>query len=96
LRGIHLGQWTYLPLVIRTDTHKVGHLGGRVGRVDSVKMILSRCPIHRGCTIEVFFGGEADGRIPNPHPGLNRDAERDFPGLVPIQVKHLESKVKSG
>ena len=63
---------------------------------EPVKMILSRCEIHRGCTIEVFFGDGADGRIPNPHPGLNRDAERDFPGLVPIEAKHLESKVTSG
>jgi len=69
---------------------KVGHLGGRVGRVEPVKMILTRCPIHRGCTEQVFFGDGADGRIPNPDPGLRRDAERDFPGSVPIQVKHLE------
>ena len=65
-------------------------------REEPVKMILSHCPIHRRCTIEVFFGDGADGRIPNPHPGLNRDAERDFTGLVPIEAKHLENKVKSG
>ena len=29
-------------------------------------MILSRCEIHRGCTIEVFFGEKAGGRIPWP------------------------------
>ena len=52
-------------------------------------MILSRCQIHRDCTIEVFFGEKADGRIPWPDPDLKPDAERDFPGLVPIQAKHL-------
>jgi hypothetical protein len=71
-------------------------LDAESGEWNNVKMILSHCPIHRGCTIEVFFGDGAGGRIPNPHPGLNRDAERDFPGSVPIHVKHLESKVKSG
>jgi hypothetical protein len=54
-----------------------------------VKMILSRCEIHRGCTIEVFFGEKAGGRIPWPDPDLKPDAERDFPGLVPIQLMHL-------
>jgi hypothetical protein len=52
-------------------------------------MILSRCQIHRGCTIEVFFGEKAGGRIPWPDPDLKPYAERDFPGLVPIQLKHL-------
>ena len=51
-------------------------------------MILSRCEIHRGCTIEVFFGERAGGRIPWPDPDLKPDAERDFPGLVPNQFKH--------
>jgi hypothetical protein len=51
-------------------------------------MILSRCEIHRGCTIEVFFGERAGGRIPWPDPDLKPDAERDFPGLVPNQLKH--------
>ena len=54
-----------------------------------MKMILSRCQIHRGCTIEVFFGERAGGRIPWPDPDLKPDAERDFPGLVPTQLKHL-------
>ena len=31
-----------------------------------MRMILSSCPIHRACTIEVFFGEEVDGRIPFP------------------------------
>jgi hypothetical protein len=56
--------------------------------MEPVKMILSRCEIHRGCTIEVFFGDRAGGRIPWPDPDLKPDAERDFPGLVPIQLKH--------
>ena len=51
-------------------------------------MILSCCQIHRGCTIEVFFGERAGGRIPWPDPDLKPDAERDFPGLVPNQLKH--------
>lgn len=54
-----------------------------------MKMILACCQIHRGCTIEVFFGEKAGGRIPWPDPDLKPDAERDFPGLVPIQLKHL-------
>jgi hypothetical protein len=49
-------------------------------------MILSRCEIHRGCTIEVFFGEKAGGRIPWPDPDLKPDAERDFPGSVPIRT----------
>jgi hypothetical protein len=51
-------------------------------------MILACCQIHRGCTIEVFFGEKADGRIPWPDPDLKPEAERDFPGLVPIQLEH--------
>jgi hypothetical protein len=54
-----------------------------------VKIILSSCPIHRDCTIEVIFGEEAEGRIPFPDPALRRDAERDFQELVPIGVNHL-------
>ena len=54
-----------------------------------MKMILSCCAIHRGCTIEVSFGEKTGGRIPWPDPDLKPDAERDFPGLVPIQLKHL-------
>jgi hypothetical protein len=39
-------------------------------------------------TIEVFFGEKADGRIPWPDPHLKPEAERDFPGLVPIHLEH--------
>jgi len=56
---------------------------------EPVKMILSRCEIHRGCIIEVFFGEKAGGRIPWPDPDLKPDAERDFPGSVPIRLAHL-------
>jgi hypothetical protein len=59
----------------------------REGR--AVKIIFSSCPIHPGCTIEVIFGEEAEGRIPFPDPALKRDAERDFQELVPIGVNHL-------
>lgn len=54
-----------------------------------MKIIFSSCPIHRGCTIEVIFGEEAEGRIPFPDPALKRDAERDFQELVPVGVNHL-------
>jgi len=54
-----------------------------------MKMILACCQIHRGCTIEVFFGEKAGGRIPWPDPDLKPDAERDFPGLVPNHLKHV-------
>lgn len=64
-------------------------MGCRVGTSGTVKMILSRCEIHRGCTIEVFFSEKAGGRIPWPDPDLKPDAERDFPGLVPTHLKHL-------
>jgi hypothetical protein len=60
-------------------------------------MILSCCQIHRGCTIEVFFGEKAGGRIPWPDPDLKPDAERDFPGLVPNHLEHVlkEPNVKA-
>ena len=58
-----------------------------------MKYFLSACPIHRGCTIQVVFGKESDGRIPFPDPALKQIAERDFPGLVPIEEKHLKSNV---
>jgi hypothetical protein len=61
----------------------------RSRRAEPVKVIFSSCPIHRGCTIEVIFGEEAEGRIPFPDPALKRDAERDFQELVPIGVNHL-------
>ena len=46
--------------------------------------------------MQVFFGEATGGRIPWPDPDLKPDAERDFPGLVPIQVRHIRSKVKVG
>jgi hypothetical protein len=60
-----------------------------IARAEPVKIIFSECPIHRGCTIEVIFGEESEGRIPFPDPALKRDAERDFQELVPIGVNHL-------
>ena len=41
----------------------------------------------------MVFGKESDGRIPFPDPALKQIAERDFPGLVPIEEKHLKSNV---
>ena len=58
-----------------------------------MKYILSACPIHRGCTIQVVFGGDTNRRIPFPDPALKQIAERDFPCLVPIEEKHLKSNV---
>ena len=60
-----------------------------IAKAEHVKIIFSSCPIHPGCTIEVIFGEEAEGRIPFPDPALKRDAERDFQELVPIGVNHL-------
>jgi hypothetical protein len=60
-----------------------------IAKAEPVKIIFSSCPIHPGCTIEVSFGEEAEGRIPFPDPALKRDAERDFQELVPIGVNHL-------
>lgn len=53
-----------------------------------MKYILSACPIHRGCMIEVVFGEAKDERIPYPDPALKPVAEGDFPDLVPIEVEH--------
>jgi hypothetical protein len=53
-----------------------------------MKYILSSCPIHSGCMIEVVFGEDEDERIPFPDFALKDIADRDFPGLVPIEVEH--------
>jgi len=60
-----------------------------------MKYILSACPIHEGCTIQVVFGEGTDGRIPFPDPALKRVADRDFPDLVPVDVEHLKGKTES-
>jgi hypothetical protein len=61
-------------------------------KVRGMKYILSACPIHRGCAIELVFGDDADRRIPFPDPTVKQIAERDFPDLVPIEAKHLQAK----
>jgi hypothetical protein len=80
-------------LVIRADTRQVDRVGccpnATIAKAEPVKIIFSSCPIHPGCTIEVIFGEETEGRIPFPDPALKRDAERDFQELVPIGVNHL-------
>ena len=53
-----------------------------------MKCIISACPIHPGCSIQVVFGDDANERIPFPDPALKPIAERDFPELVPIQAEH--------
>ena len=58
-----------------------------------MKCIISACPIHRQCILQVVFGRESDGRIPVPDPALTPIAERDFPGLVPIAAKHFNREV---
>lgn len=63
--------------------------------VRGMKYILSTCPIHRGCTLQVVFGPDADQRIPLPDPHLEQVAERDFPGLVPTEAKHLKGKSRA-
>jgi hypothetical protein len=60
-----------------------------------VKIIISACPIHRGCTLEVIFGEKQEGRIPFPDPTLKNGAERDFPDLVPIEAKHLAGRART-
>jgi hypothetical protein len=44
-----------------------------------MKYILSACPIHRGCTIQVVFGKESGGRIPFPDPALKHVAGARLP-----------------
>ena len=75
---------TFAPISVRQVT-----LDAESDEWTPVKMILACCQIHRGCTIEVFFGEKEGGRIPWPDPDLKPHAERDFPGLVPIQLRHL-------
>ena len=58
-----------------------------------MRYILSACPIHRGCTIQVVFGDDSNRRIPFPDPALKLIVERDFPGQVPIEAEHLKSDV---
>ena len=53
-----------------------------------MKYILSACPIHRGCTIQVVFGKESDGRIPFLDSALKQIAERDFPRKTPASRLH--------
>ena len=60
-----------------------------------MKYILSACPIHRGCTLQVVFGPDADRRISLPDPDLEQIAERDFPGLVPTEATHLKAKSRA-
>jgi hypothetical protein len=61
-----------------------------------MKSISARCPIHQTCRVVVFFGNEADGRIPFPDPALIPIAEQDYPGLVPIRAEHQRSESRFG
>jgi hypothetical protein len=84
-----LGQRTYLPLDIWTDIRKAGHIGCRVGtsgtREDDPLPLSDPSRLHdRGVL-------RREGRWSHSlaRSDLKPDAERDFPGLVPIQLKHL-------
>jgi hypothetical protein len=61
-------------------------------KTSGLRSIISACPIHDDCTIEVMFGREEDGRIPFPDPALRPIAKVDFPGLVPSEARHLSRK----
>jgi hypothetical protein len=78
--------------VCRNERESTGRTSA-TREVGGMKYILSACPIHRGCTIQVVFGKESDERIPFPNPALKQIAERDFAGLVPIEEKHLKRDV---
>jgi hypothetical protein len=57
-----------------------------------MKFILSACPIHQGCTIQVVFGKTSERRAHWPDPDLKPIAEREFPGLVLIESEHLRHR----
>jgi hypothetical protein len=57
-----------------------------------MKFILSACPIHQGCTIQVVFGKTSGRRAPWPDPDLKPIGEREFPGLVLIEAEHLRNQ----
>ena len=57
-----------------------------------MKFILSACPIHRGCTIQVVFGKTSGRRAPWPDPDLKPIGEREFPGLALIEAEHLRKQ----
>ena len=81
-----------IPRSAENERESTGRTVRKPGRC-GMKYILSACPIHRECTIQVVFGGDINRRIPFPYPALKQIAERDFPGLVPIEAKHLKSDV---
>lgn len=87
-----IGRWTYSFCISPADTS-----GAMVmtAKTSGVKSIISVCPIHDDCTIEVMFGDKEDGRIPFPDPGLQLMAEWDFPGLVPTGANHLTRRRRS-
>lgn len=60
----------------------------------AMKSIISPCPIHLGCTLEVVFGNDAHERIPFPDPALKPIAERDFPDQVPIRAIHVRAAAR--
>ena len=83
-----LGRRTYLPEVITADTREVGHVGCRVGtgsrETDCLPLSDPSRLHHRGAL------RRRDRRSHSwPDPDLKPDAQRDFPGSVPIQLRHF-------
>jgi hypothetical protein len=54
-----------------------------------MKFILSACPIHQACTVQVVFGESSGRHAPWPDPDLKPIADREFPGLALIEADHL-------
>jgi hypothetical protein len=57
-----------------------------------MKFILSACPIHQACTVQVVFGKSSGRHAPWPDPDLKPIAEREFPGLALIEADHLRKR----
>lgn len=84
-----IGRTSYSCRIGRADTS--GAMA-QTAKTSGLKSIISACPIHGDCVLEVIFGPEEDGRIPFPDPALRPMAEYDFPGLVPIEARHLSRR----
>jgi hypothetical protein len=57
-----------------------------------MKFILSGCPVHQECTVQVIFGKSSGKHAPWPDPDLKPIAEREFPGLALIEADHLRKR----
>ena len=99
------GRKTYLPwsfvadvkmrvssLIRRNDGHPPVETSATNEVLRGMKFILSACPIHQACTIQVVFGKASGRRAPWPDPDLKPVAEREFPGLALIESEHLDTR----